>query len=71
MSRPILNHTVEGDGAYDPFGGSGTTLIACEILNRQCYMMELSPVWCQVIMDRWEKMTGRKGIRYGKEGEGG
>ncbi len=71
MSRPILNHTVEGDGAYDPFGGSGTTLIACEILNRQCYMMGLSPVWCQVIIDRWEKMTGRKGIRYGNEGEGG
>ena len=43
MSRPILNHTLEGEAVYDPFGGSGTTLLACELINRKCYMMELSP----------------------------
>ena len=42
------------------FGGTGTTLIACEQLHRQCYMMELSPKYCQVIINRWEEYTGRK-----------
>ena len=45
---------------YDGFGGSGSTLIACEQLNRQCYMMELDPYYCQVIINRWEEYTGRK-----------
>ena len=44
----------------DVFGGTGTTLIACEQLHRQCYMMELSPKYCQVIINRWEEYTGRK-----------
>jgi len=44
----------------DLFGGSGSTLIACEQLNRQCYMMELDPYYCQVIINRWEEYTGRK-----------
>jgi len=41
----------------DLFGGSGSTLIACEQTNRKCYMMELDPHYCQVIIDRWEKLT--------------
>ena len=45
---------------YDPFTGSGTTLIACEQLGRTCYGMEISPQYCQVIIDRWEKLTGQK-----------
>jgi hypothetical protein len=44
----------------DPFLGSGTTLIACEQLGRTCYGMEISPQYCQVIIDRWEKLTGQK-----------
>ncbi len=44
----------------DLFGGSGSTLIACEQLNRKCFMMELDPVYVQVIIDRWEKFTNRK-----------
>ena len=44
----------------DVFGGSGSTLIACEQLNRKCFMMELDYVYCQVIVDRWEKFTGKK-----------
>jgi len=45
---------------YDPFTGSGTTLVACEQLGRTCYGMEISPQYCQVIIDRWEKLTGQK-----------
>ena len=44
----------------DLFGGTGTTMIVCEQLNRQCYMMELDPYYCQVIINRWEEYTGRK-----------
>ena len=46
----------------DLFGGSGSTLIACEQLNRTCYMMELDPKYCDVIIDRWEKFTGEKAV---------
>lgn len=45
---------------YDPFSGSGTTLIACEQLGLTCYGMEISPQYCQVIIDRWERLTGQK-----------
>lgn len=47
----------------DPFGGTGTTLIAAEQLNRKCYMMELDPHYCDVIIARWEKLTGNKAER--------
>ena len=46
----------------DLFGGSGSTLIACEQLNRTCYMMELDPKYCDVIIDRWETLTGEKAV---------
>lgn len=46
----------------DLFGGSGSTLIACEQLNRTCYMMELDPKYCDVIIKRWEKFTGEKAV---------
>ena len=60
MARAIRNSSEEGQGVYDPFGGSGSTLIACEQLKRKCYMMEIDPAYCQVIIDRWEKLTGKK-----------
>ena len=44
----------------DMFGGSGTTLIAAEKTGRRCYMLELNPIYCQVIIDRWEAFTGKK-----------
>lgn len=47
----------------DLFGGSGSTLIACEQLNRTCYMMELDPKYCDVIIKRWETLTGEKAIK--------
>ena len=48
------------DSVIDVFGGTGTTLIAAEQLNRKCYMMELDPHYCYVIIARWEKLTGNK-----------
>lgn len=56
----ISNSSKEGMNILDTFGGSGTTIIACEQLNRKCYMMELDPHYCDVIIARWEKLTGRK-----------
>jgi DNA modification methylase len=58
MRRPILNHTERGAGVYDPFLGSGTTLIACEELGRTCYGLEIDPKYCDVIVQRWQTFTG-------------
>jgi DNA modification methylase len=62
MMRPILNNSKKGQSVYDPFGGSGTTLIACEKSDRSCYMMELSPAYVDMIISRWERETGREAI---------
>jgi DNA modification methylase len=53
MSRPIRNNSAEGDLVYDPFLGSGTTLIAAEQYKRKCYGIELSPAYCDIIVKRW------------------
>jgi DNA modification methylase len=53
------------DKVVDLFGGSGSTLIACEKTNRKCFMMELDPQYCQVIIDRWEQYTGKKAVKHG------
>jgi DNA modification methylase len=52
-----------GDSVFEPFGGSGSTLIACEKTDRHCFMMELDPHYCGVILDRWQKFTGKKAQR--------
>ena len=52
---------------YDGFGGSGSTLIACEQLNRSCYMMELDPKYIDVIIERWENFTGEKAILLNRD----
>ena len=59
----ISNSSKKGDVVLDIFGGSGTTLIACEQLERQCRMMELDPKYCDVIIKRWETLTGKKGVK--------
>ncbi len=59
FSRPIEYHTAPGDLIYEPFGGSGTALIAAEQLGRVCYAMELSPAFVDVIVQRWQKLTGK------------
>lgn len=53
MARPIRNNTAPGEGVYDPFLGSGTTLIAAEKLGRKCYGIELSPAYCDIIVRRY------------------
>lgn len=58
--RAIVTSTREGETVLDLFGGSGSTLIACEKLNRKCCMMELDPKYCDVIIKRWETLTGQK-----------
>lgn len=70
VSRAVQNSSKKGDGVLDLFGGSGSTLIACEQLNRKCYTMELDPVYCDVILTRWENLTGKKAVRLtgGKNG---
>ena len=60
MARPIRNHT--GD-VYDPFLGSGTTLIAAERVGRRCWGMELEPRYCDVILARWEAFSGGTAVR--------
>lgn len=59
-AKCIRNSSQQGDVVLDLFGGSGSTLIACEQINRRCYTMELDPVYCDVIVKRWEMLTGRK-----------
>lgn len=58
--RAIKNSSKEKDIILDLFGGSGSTLIAAEQVNRKCYMMELDPKYCDVIVRRWENLTGQK-----------
>lgn len=59
-SRGIKSSSREGDTVLDVFGGSGSTLIACEQLNRKARLMELDPKYCEVIIKRWEQLTGKK-----------
>lgn len=61
-SRAIKSSSREGESVLDVFGGSGSTLIACEQLNRRCYMAELDPHYCDVIIQRWENFTGEKAV---------
>lgn len=60
MARLINNSSKKGEIVLDLFGGSGSTLMACEQLGRKCYMLEHDPHYVDVIIERWEKMTGKK-----------
>lgn len=60
VAECLLNSSKEGDIVADIFGGSGTTIIACEQLGRSCRMMEKDPHYCDVIINRWETLTGEK-----------
>lgn len=62
IRRMIDYHTEEGDVVYEPFGGSGTAIIAATQLNRRCYTMELSPAFVDVIVKRWEEFTGETAV---------
>lgn len=56
----LTNSTQNGDVVFDSFGGSGTSIMACEQLGRKCYTMELDPRYVDVIIKRWEEYTGKK-----------
>jgi DNA modification methylase len=63
MRRPIENNSAAGDAVYDPFVGSGTTIIAAEMTGRACYAIEIDPAYCDVAVTRWENFTGQKAER--------
>lgn len=63
MARQIRNSSKKGEIVLDLFGGSGSTLIACEQLNRTCYTMEYSPEYASVIIKRWETLSGKKATK--------
>lgn len=62
LSKLIKNSSRMNEKILDLFGGSGSTLIVCEQIQRTCYMMELDPKYCDVIVRRWEELTGNKAI---------
>jgi len=67
MRRPILNNSKPGDAVYDPFLGSGTTLIAAETEGRRCFGIELNPAYVDVIVRRWQDFTGLKATLQGTD----
>lgn len=62
MARPIRNNTSIGEGVYDPFLGSGTTMIAADRLDRICHGIELSPAYCDIIVQRWIDDRKKRGL---------
>jgi DNA modification methylase len=65
MRRPILNHLRRGELVYDPFLGSGTTLAAAELTERVCFGLELDPKYVDVVVQRWQSLSGKKAAREG------
>lgn len=63
MRRPILNNSSPGDAIYEPFSGSGTTLIAAETTGRVCFAIELDPLYVDVAVKRWHAFTGERAVR--------
>ena len=68
MARAIVNSTRRGQIVLDPFGGSGSTLMACEQMGRRCATVELDPHYADVIIDRWEQYTGREAEKIAGQG---
>ena len=65
MRRPIINNSKRGDLVYEPFAGSGTTIVAAESTGRVCLAMEIDPRYCDVIVERWQAFTGSPAILDG------
>lgn len=63
IGRQIYNSSRQGEIVLDMFGGSGSTLIACEQARRKARIMELDPAYCDVIISRWEDLTGEKAVK--------
>jgi DNA modification methylase len=66
FETPILNHTTSGEAVYDPFLGSGTTVIAAEKTKRVAYAMDVDPQYVQIAVTRWEQYTGQRAKRVGQ-----
>ena len=64
LERLIKNSSRPGELVLDTFGGSGSTMMTCEQLNRTCYMMEIDPVYCDVIVQRYINLKGHDGDVY-------
>lgn len=64
IAKLVTNSSKKGDLVIDSFGGSGTTLIACEQTGRCCRTIELEPHYCSVIIKRWENLTGKEAVRW-------
>ena len=62
VADKIRINSNKGGAVLDIFGGSGTTLAVCEQIDRVCYMMEINPKYCDVIIKRWENLTGEKAV---------
>lgn len=67
MRRPILNNSSPGQAVYEPFMGSGTTLIAAETTGRVCFGIELNPAYVDVAVQRWQKFTGKEAVLDGSD----
>lgn len=62
MRRPMLNNSSAGQVVYDPFLGSGTSIIAAETIGRRCFGLEIDPAYCDAIVKRWQQFTGKAAV---------
>ena len=62
MRRPIVNNSCPGQAVYEPFSGSGTTIIAAEMTGRSCHALELSPAYVDVAIQRWQAFAGQDAV---------
>ncbi|MER8441535.1 DNA methyltransferase [Mesorhizobium sp. M1312] len=67
MKRPIENNSSPGQAVYEPFSGSGTTIIAAEMTGRCCHAIELNPAYVDVAVKRWQEFTGQAAMLEGDD----
>lgn len=67
MKRPIENNSSPGQAVYEPFSGSGTTIIAAEMTGRSCRAIEINPAYIDVAIKRWQAFTGQKATLEGSK----
>lgn len=65
MRRPMLNNSSPGQAVYEPFSGSGSSIIAAETCGRHCHAVELDPAYVDVAVERWQAFTGREAVLEG------
>jgi DNA modification methylase len=67
MRRPIVNNSAPGEAVYDPFAGSGSTIVAAETTGRICVAMEIDPRYVDVAVRRWQGFTGEAAVLAGED----